>query len=87
MAEAGGSSVTAGWEESVSGGVEGSLIITHERRKGSLVDGEKLHWASFFFPPNSVPINTTDVHLCTKPQTHLALGAIESPHCVRISHS
>lgn len=78
--------MTAGWEESVCWGVRRGLIITNERRKGSLVDREKLHWASFFFP-NSVPINRTDVHLCNKLQTHLALGAIESPQCVRISHS
>lgn len=41
----------------------------------------------FFFLPNNVPIIRTDVHLCNKLQTHLAMGAIESPQCVRISHS
>lgn len=77
--------MTAGWEESVGGGVRRGLIIAHEGRKGSLVDGGKLQWASsffFFFPPNTVSINRTDVHLCNKLQTHLALGAIESPQCV-----
>lgn len=40
-----------------------------------------------FFSGNTVPIKRTDVHLCNKLQTHLALGAIASLQCVRISHS
>lgn len=34
--------MTAGWEESVGGGVSRGLIIVHESRKGSLVDGGRL---------------------------------------------
>lgn len=63
------------------GGREG-VIITYERQSGGL---ERISIGLLF--PNSVPINGTDVHLCNKPQTHLASGAVESPQCVRISHS
>lgn len=68
------------------GGAGGSLIISCERRTSSLLVGKKLYQPP---PPkkNSVPIKRTDVHLCNKLQTRVALGAIESPHCVRISHS
>lgn len=94
MAEAGGRSVTAGWEESVGG-----VLAEVWRGRGEF---DNLMWkkneqsagwkeALPAPPPQkkqpSVPIKRTDVHLCNKLQTRVALGAIESPHCVRISHS
>lgn len=83
-----------GWRQLSDSGLGGECwwgwwggVDNHAWEKKGQSGGWREAPLGFFFFPNSVPINRTDVHLCNKLQTHLALGAIESPQCVRISHS